>query len=257
MTHSISRRTIAKGAAWAAPAVVATAAIPAYAASAETCSAASMAAIDAAFSDFQTKNLDMEFNIYQPLAAANGTATDVYTNFKNNGDVAVTYTALNPLVIRIDLVQTTTQDRQRSLTRAVTSNGELVDLGYDAATRTRSFQWVFVGTVEPGKELDAVFGIGDGLVAFQGRINTKIVATAEQLNAPVPALSGILADANEQQLCLSYYNTKVADAQSTVPVTYTYAGPLASGAFAVNSPIDSTTFGNYSPWGTASKDGIW
>ncbi len=33
MTHNVSRRTLAKGAAWAAPAVVATAAIPAYAAS--------------------------------------------------------------------------------------------------------------------------------------------------------------------------------------------------------------------------------
>ena len=33
MTHNVSRRTLAKGAAWAAPAVVATAAVPAYAAS--------------------------------------------------------------------------------------------------------------------------------------------------------------------------------------------------------------------------------
>lgn len=31
MTHNVSRRTLAKGATWAAPAVVATAAIPAYA----------------------------------------------------------------------------------------------------------------------------------------------------------------------------------------------------------------------------------
>ncbi|WP_326503055.1 hypothetical protein [Rothia nasimurium] len=48
MTHNVSRRTLAKGAAWAAPAVVATAAIPAYAAS-PTCPDDIDAQVDAVF----------------------------------------------------------------------------------------------------------------------------------------------------------------------------------------------------------------
>lgn len=261
MTHNISRRAVAKGAAWAAPAVLASTAIPAYAASANTCSTQNLAAIDAAFADFRTRNLAMELNIYQPLAALNGTATDAYVNFKNIGNVDVTYTALNPLVINIDLVQTTPQNRQRSMTRALTSWGEVRDLGYNAATKTHSYQWVFIGTIPANaggdSEADMVFGMGDGLVAFQGRINTKMMITPVELKAPAPLLSSIIADQEQQQVCLSYYNQKVQELDSMVQTRYTYAGPAASGTLAVNSTIDSTTFGNYSPWGSQSTDGIW
>ncbi|MFC6353991.1 hypothetical protein ACFP6B_08835 [Rothia nasimurium] len=48
MTHNVSRRTLAKGAAWAAPAVVATAAVPAYAAS-PNCPSDIDAQVDAVF----------------------------------------------------------------------------------------------------------------------------------------------------------------------------------------------------------------
>lgn len=56
MTHNVSRRTLAKGAAWAAPAVVATTAIPAYAASPATCDE-TKAAVTKAFADFATNNV--------------------------------------------------------------------------------------------------------------------------------------------------------------------------------------------------------
>lgn len=56
MTHNVSRRTLAKGAAWAAPAVVATTAIPAYAASPATCDE-TKAAVTKAFADFATANV--------------------------------------------------------------------------------------------------------------------------------------------------------------------------------------------------------
>lgn len=261
MTHNISRRTLAKGAAWAAPAVVATTAIPAYAASPDVCSTANLAVIDAAFADFQTRNLAMELNIFQPLAAFNGTATDVYVNFKNIGDTDVTYTALNPLIINLDLVQTTPQERKRNMTRATTSWGEVLDLGYNAATKTHSYQWVFIGTIPANaggnSEADMVFGVGDGLVAFQGRINSKMMITPVELKAPAPLLSSIVPDEAQQQACLSYYNQKVEELNSLVQTQYTYAGPAGGGDLAVNTTIDSTTFGNYSPWGSQSVDGIW
>lgn len=66
MTHNVSRRTLAKGAAWAAPAVVATAAIPAYAASRTECPSDIANKMRAAFDSYVTdvkaadpaKNLD-------------------------------------------------------------------------------------------------------------------------------------------------------------------------------------------------------
>ncbi|WP_237211778.1 hypothetical protein [Rothia nasimurium] len=60
MTHNVSRRTLAKGAAWAAPAVVATTAIPAYAAS-STCSTAAQyeEAMAKYFADFASKVPDL------------------------------------------------------------------------------------------------------------------------------------------------------------------------------------------------------
>lgn len=48
MTHDFSRRTLAKGAAWAAPVVVASAAVPAYAAS-SSCPHDIDAQVDAVF----------------------------------------------------------------------------------------------------------------------------------------------------------------------------------------------------------------
>lgn len=58
MTHTISRRTVAKGAAWAAPAVIASTVVPAYAASGECLSANLATAVETAFDTYYQEVLD-------------------------------------------------------------------------------------------------------------------------------------------------------------------------------------------------------
>lgn len=80
MTHNVSRRTLAKGAAWAAPAVVATAAIPAYASSRTECP-----------SDIATKMRDAFDSYVADVKAADCTkdltGVTVRTWWRNTGGV--------------------------------------------------------------------------------------------------------------------------------------------------------------------------
>ncbi|MGV3245751.1 hypothetical protein [Rothia sp. 11254D007CT] len=73
MTHNVSRRTLTKGAAWAAPAVVATTAIPAYAASASTKCDPVKEAVKKAFDDYAKTLPDLTGSTLRIWFSADGT----------------------------------------------------------------------------------------------------------------------------------------------------------------------------------------
>lgn len=93
MTHNVSRRTLAKGAAWAAPAVVATTAIPAYAASPNCPSAADIEArVNQVFSAYALNlpNTEQNFKFWfvassaQNSWASTGALRTVYSGTAND-----------------------------------------------------------------------------------------------------------------------------------------------------------------------------
>lgn len=260
MTHNISRRSLAKGAAWAAPAVVATTAIPAYAASPVTCSTASQAAIDAAFASLPN-DIPVEMNIYQAASSVNGYSATAYINFKNLSTSNITYGPLNPLRIRIEVVQ-----RNQTATMDDTSGygswGEVLDLGYDSTTGIQTYEWVFTGTIpsDANGDNEADMAIWFANTWVGGRQETQYLRiTPLQLVAPAPTLEEILPDAVDQQTaCLSYYTTKYDEYNLKANDTFTFAGPKQTTPIVVNQTVDSRDYGNYA--GSVLSydlDGIW
>lgn len=262
MTHNISRRSLAKGAAWAAPAVAATTAIPAYAASL-TCPTETIEAIDTAFTSFKQtypcSDYDLELNIYS-MGNFNGFVSETYLNVKNNSSCDAVFTATNPLVLKIEVVDlndTNCSTTGRSITRAVTSWGNVQNQGYDAATKTRTYIWTFVGTIPTeangDNEADMVIAFGDGICGLQ-RITSKIVITPLDLVPPSPVLPKTVDLTNSA--CAEYYQKKLAVHESTTNATFTYRGDLGNtnssvyntteAPVYVNTPIDSTVYGNFS-----------
>ena len=100
---TISRRNLTKGAAWAAPVVLTTAAAPAYAASA----CLDRARIDQAFAaatEYARANYycngepaKIQINFYQSVAALDSYATDVYVNVKNLSGCNINFSDRYPL----------------------------------------------------------------------------------------------------------------------------------------------------------------
>ncbi|MGV3103371.1 hypothetical protein [Rothia sp. 32237D007AR] len=279
MTHNVSRRTLAKGAAWAAPAVVATTAIPAYAASPTACSTATIKAIDTAFAEFKQTypcaNYDMELNIYS-MGDFNGFVAETYVNVKNNSACEAVFTATNPLVMKIELVDlndTNCSSTGRSVTSTATSWGNVQDRGYNAATKTRTYIWTFVGVIPASgsgdNEADFRIGIGDGICGF-GRITSKIVLTPLALVPPSPKLPDTVDLTNAA--CAEYYKSKLAVHESTTKAAYTFRGDLGNTNGSVpyttetpvyvNTPVDSTVTGNFTGYAKTdyyrrTRDGIF
>lgn len=244
MSQNISRRTMAKGAAWSVPAVVATSAIPAFAASA-ACSVESKAAIDAAFA-LEPVNPSLRLSMYQPLSAPNDWASDYYINLKNTGDTPITFTTAHPLQFRLDFKQDAKFETERTFTRILTSWGSVNRVGYDSATGVATYLWTFVGTIKPGEEADMVFGTTRLLKTWISGVTSTVDITPVVIDSvSAPELSSIVSDADQQAACADYYEQAYQAFKSTVTTNYYYEGPKATGVLAPNTTINSADMGNY------------
>lgn len=274
---AFSRRTLAKGVAWAAPVVVASSQIPVYAAS--TCSTADKATIDKAFSDAQAyaeanyycngSPAQMQINFYQPLAMGDGGATDAYVNVKNLSSCSITFTQQYPL--RLDIYirnnNVVTGSNRRSITTVATSWGSKTTTwtanenlsGAPVGSVNDYITWDFIGTL-PGtnggdNEADLRIGFGDG----GGGSSTwnDYITVVPFANSGAPTFDSL----DVSQGCLDYYNQKLASWVTPFQF-YAYGSktPYSSGngqAVSAGSVIDTRLTGNNSPWGSASKNGIW
>ncbi|MDY3049195.1 MAG: hypothetical protein SOR40_05415 [Rothia sp. (in: high G+C Gram-positive bacteria)] len=271
MSQNISRRSLAKGAAWAAPAVAATAVVPAYAAS-ETPVSPCLAKIDAAFeraaqemaSTFYCNGAPakLELNIYQPLGIGNGYATTIQVNVKNISGCALTFTPDFPLQLQVDVRNANVlNDDSRSLAWPSTSMGTIKYEKFGemnnkpVGTVNQTITWDFVGTIRANKEKDLAQGFMDGL-ATEGRWNNYItILPMVSSGAPTFAATG----ADDTPECRDYYNQKLSTWIS--PIQWYTRGPLSSPVtqpLATGAVADSRTFGNYSSSLLShSRDGVW
>jgi len=143
----------------------------------------------------------LELNFYQPLAAINGYATDVYVNVKNLSNCTIDYTAANPLLLDIQVHNNNVvNDSRRSITGIRSSwddisvsRGNVTD--YNVANQpvgsvSTSVVWNLSGpgddTHTAGEEADVVFGFGDGLAGVRGRWNNYLTVTPRPFGLPAP-----------------------------------------------------------------------
>lgn len=262
MPEVISRRNLTKGALWSVPVVTATTAIPAYAAS--VCSPASRQKIDTAFNQARSmyqcngQPAQLELNLYQPLAASDGFASNVAVNVKNISGCTLNFTAQNPLRLTVAVRNNVSLDNSgRSLSTPSTSQGTITSQDFPVrnqpvGTAQRIVNWSFIGSISPNQEKDLAIGFLDG-ASPAGRWSNYITITPE-LASGAPTYESIGLTNSE---CLDYYNQQLALWKPTV--NWVTRGPrngtqpLASGA-----TVDSRVIGNYSSvTGTQSVNGIW
>ncbi|MEX3610814.1 hypothetical protein VVR12_07180 [Rothia sp. LK2588] len=261
---TISRRNLAKGAAWAAPVVIATGTVPAYAAS--TCTAAARSAIDAAFEQVRTK----AFTAYWAEVGSgfiDGSAHNAYFNINNNTQYDLQFTSTQALKITFFAVaangSTTLPNGPSSVSAARGTISPITTSTYNGK-QARSWTWNTTGFVLPrnkaGNDSEFDMGIATGINGTTGGLN--VCARLDQAPVITPSFASIKASNSAvTDMCLDYYNAKVATAQ---PAIIPFAGPLLSGAGAtwnrdgsintlcggstawtVGSTICSATTGNY------------
>lgn len=154
--------------------------------------------IDLAFASRRCNGqpVTLELNFFQPLAALNGTATDVYLSVGNISGCAIEYTAANPLLFDIQVRNdNVVNDNRRKLTRVASSWDDIRNsqihhsnvanqpVGSVSAAIVRDLSGPGDDVHEPGEEADIVFGLGDGATG-RGHWNTCLTVT------PRPALAG-------------------------------------------------------------------
>ena len=180
---NISRRQTLTGAAWSVPVVIASAAVPAYAAS-------GIFAVN-----------------FDGGGGANGWQNSVYLNFgTSNGS---TQTLTKPVTLTINVIGLNTNTTTQRSFIIGSSNGTLGTRTYTAATRTTTFTWTIpAGTSIPplatgGNALpDILCSFGDGLAGVN-RITNKIVVTAvsgASLSQTLPVDSSVLKDKNKRAI---------------------------------------------------------
>lgn len=187
MEHrSIGRRKFAKGAAWSAPAIIATAAVPAYAASPTN------------------PNLGV---LFDGGGGANGAYNTVTVNLGlATSSTTSTLTLQTPIVVTFNIVGLLPAATDERSFYAVTSFGSKTRSSYNVATHTTTMVWTIpTGTVTPklarGSDVpNILFTFNDGdSSTTDGRITNKIVITSVtggtivQPNA-VPVDSSIVKD---------------------------------------------------------------
>lgn len=270
MNHTVGRRALAKGAAWAVPTVVATTLIPAYAASpSEACKQA----IDSSF-EAATLNLAaqyycngspaaLELNLYQPYGMENGGGTTLSINVKNISGCNLTFSADYPLRLLVEVRNNNVVNNAgRSIMEPSTSSGKINTVrntnmnNQPVGTVNHTVNWSFSGTINNNQEKDLNIGFGDGYVGGTTYWNNYVTITPlVSSGAPTFEATG----ASDTEECRAYYNQKLTTWVS--PITWYTRGPLSNPLtqpLASGSAADSRTFGNYSSSLLAhSRDGIW
>ena len=157
--HTPKRRTVLKAGAWAAPAVVATSAIPAYAASFEETPRTDLAIL---LSDPTVDWSTFEPVYDSPIYRGPTTTTNVaaYASFPNTMTITNvgTVPAVNPsgtLLTDMNDVATDATGSNRAGTY-VNSSDPLVTFAYagQAGWGSPSFTWTYSGTLQPGESVE-------------------------------------------------------------------------------------------------------
>lgn len=252
---TISRRNLAKGAAWAAPVVIATGTVPAYAAS--TCTAAARSAIQSAFTTVQTK----AFTAYWGQTGGgflDGTSQNAYLNIINNTQYDLALSGTQALKVTFYAVagngSTTLPNGPGIVASSRGTTSAITTTTYNGK-QARTWTWNTAGApVLPSNKAgnDNEFDIN---VTTGSNLNTgglNICARLDQAPVLVPTFASIKASNSAvTDQCLDYYNSLVATAQ---PVIITFAGPLLSGAGAAwnQGGNINTLCGGSTAWTTGS-----
>lgn len=257
MTSPISRRTLVRGAAWSAPVIAASAAVPAYAAS--YCTDANKLAIDNAFTEVATKALTAYWT--EPSAGlADGFAKVPSFNIINNSQFDINLSNTNGLQIRFQAVNA---DGSTGLPNGPTSTATSWGTTSSVTTTTvgtqqaRTWTWTANGTNlvanKAGNDNIADTNFNTGSNTVHNGLN--VLATLVQAPVIYPSLASIQAVAGtDLSACTAYYNSKVATAQ---PVTISFAGPKFTSGSALwnNDGAVNTLSGGAQAWTVGT--GIW
>lgn len=253
------RRSILKGASWAAPTAAASLAAPVYAASA--CSTASRSVIDAAFDEVRTTALTA-YASEATQGNLNGLSKSVWLNINNTSKYDVALSGNAKLQIQIDSVRadgTATASNSGSPATAwgtvtpMTTGTSTITSPSGAQQTPRTTTWTASNLTIPANasgndnEPDMTIASGTGAVILRYTL----------VSAPVivPSLASIAAQSGTNlDGCTAYYNQKVASAQ---PVTISFAGPkLTSGTARWGSRGSVYTLtGGATPWAVGTS--IW
>lgn len=212
----------------------------------------------------------LQINFYQSNGALIGFTHNTYVNVKNLSGCNVDFSKdYQPnLDVQVRNANVVTSSPQRSITRVATSWGqnETSWTSYDIGsapigTVQDQIDWHFSGTLPSeglgDNEADLVIDFGDAISGIQ-RWNDYITVTPLATSgAPTFASTGAM-DTSE---CRAYYEKRLATWVS--PFQFYVAGTIApydtgdGVPISAGTMIDSRKTGNFSVYGSASKDGIW
>ncbi|WP_374928948.1 hypothetical protein [Kytococcus sedentarius] len=257
-----SRRSLVKGAAWSAPAVVLASSVPALAASVTCDPTALQAAVDKAFADARQRLVNqagpLTINFYQVVQSGNGFLGTAYTNLRNDGATPIEMVDMqgNPVRFRIDFVHTSGPLDTRRSKNLITSWGSTArQPDWYSTPRvgtpgTETHLWTPTGTITPtggSGEADLAMNFGDG-ATFGGRIVEKVVVTplaqptsiirytstnAPGIGAVVPPAGCAATDV--QPVYDAALAAWVRRGQERVAVPLAVAGPAVTGTVPPNS----------------------
>ncbi|NYF97401.1 hypothetical protein [Janibacter cremeus] len=264
---SPSRRSVAKGVAWLAPAVTIAAAAPRLAASDVGCSAEGQQEIDNAITLAKTKSAQLQLNFYQLAAALDGTAQRVYVNLKNLGTAPVLASPENPIIITLTL-HTADPAQTRWVTSFGTRGWGTVDKG-EWTNGMLTFTWTITTDLpvvtSAGSECDMYLALGPGGGVTPGKqVHAEAVMTSFGVNDVLtgddfPALHDIV-DTTQVMECQEHYYAQV---QANLTANYTlYASGSRTTGMGIDWPVGETvsskTIGNGTSGGSdTSENGIW
>lgn len=280
-----SRRSVAKGAAWAAPAVTTAALAPSVAAS-TACTAASQQTINNAMTLATSKTHPLQLNFYQPTGIfGDGAAQTIYVNLRNDGTGArpLAASAANPVVVSLTVAAVPgsgSGTRRLDILGAenyATSWGTLTRTGDRvSSTAPVTFTWTINRTIVvrtgPTSECDmrftvasrALSGSGAPLLYVTARI-TSFGTNDDLVAADLPALSTLGLGA-QQAPCETFYAAQASANTGANAASFTLRAQGALQSNGVNWPVgslaDSRNLGNGAginlDFGTgADYNGIW
>ncbi|MCS6711352.1 hypothetical protein JSY14_04710 [Brachybacterium sp. EF45031] len=277
--QSLGRRSLMRGAAWAAPTAAVSLAAPAFAGSSPVvCDPAVIAEIDQAFTAAETlytcagQPVKLQINIYQPYGIGDGYATGAFVDVKNLSPCDINFTADNPLRIDVDIRNAnvvTTGSENRDITGVYTSWGTLNGTGESeniagqpVGSNQGTVEWLFAGLL-PGNglgdnEADLSVQFGDGITGLQRWQSYMTITPGTASGAPILRETWAVNEA-----CVAYYNQKLTTWED--PFEWFVSGPkVVSSPAEVGRPwqsgqtFDTRNIGNWSSvTGDNSTNGIW
>lgn len=248
---------MAKGVGWSAPTLVATTAIPAFAASPTSCSTTAINAIDAAFTEMATATFTAYWT--EPtVGLADGFSKVPSFNIINNSSYDVELSGTQGLVVQFDAVRANGDTRlPNGPLTAATSWGETSSVTQTVVDGQAARSWTWTAT---GKNLVGNASGNDNISDTNFSTGTnidgiKVRATLVQAPVIYPTLASIATKSGlDLSACEAYYQSQLS---TIAPVTISFAGPLFTDGTATwgNDGTVHTLFGGAVAWPVGSS--VW